>query len=165
MSTDSASDLRSRYARRYAIVPLCAALVLAGDQLIKAAVVHALPAGRHLDLVGGLVRIDQVHNFGAAFGMFQSGGYLFAAVAILVSAAILVFYRHIASGTLVLRLALGLILGGALGNLLDRIRLGYVVDYVDLRWWYVFNLADSAIVLGTVLLFLHSSLDRGERRV
>jgi signal peptidase II len=112
-----------------------------------------------IDLFGGLVRLDFTRNTGAAFGMFQSGGLLFAAVAIVVSLSILVFYRRIADSALPVRLALGLILGGALGNLADRIRLGYVVDFIDLRWWYVFNLADSAIVVGVGILLLLTSLD------
>jgi len=127
--------------------------------VLKALVVHALQHGRVLDLFGGLVRLDFTRNSGAAFGILQSGGLLFAAVAALVTLGILIFYRRISATALPVRLALGLILGGALGNLLDRIRLGYVVDYVDLRWWYVFNLADSAIVVGVAILLLVTGLD------
>jgi signal peptidase II len=145
--------------RRYIMLLGCAATVLVADQVLKWLVMRSLQHGRVIDLLGGLVRLDFTRNAGAAFGMFQSGGLLFAAVAVLVSLSILVFYRRIAESALAVRLALGLILGGALGNLLDRIRLGYVVDYVDLRWWYVFNLADSAIVVGVAILLLVTSLD------
>lgn len=143
--------------RRYALLLGCALTVLAVDQVLKALVVRSLQHGRLVDLLGGLIRIDFTRNSGAAFGMFQSGSLLFAAVAVLVSLGILIYFRRIAASPAPLRLALGLILGGALGNLIDRVRLGYVVDYVDLRWWYVFNLADSAIVVGVaILLFLSS---------
>ena len=144
---------------RYLVLIGCALSILVLDQVLKALVVRSLQHGHYIDLLGGLIRLDFTRNSGAAFGLFQSGGFVFAAVAILVSLGILVFYRRIADSSVLVRLALGLILGGALGNLVDRVRLGYVVDYVDLRWWYVFNLADSAIVVGVGLLLLHSSLD------
>jgi signal peptidase II len=147
---------------RYLVLLACALAVLALDQLIKALVVRSLQDGRFIDLLGGLVRLDFTRNSGAAFGMFQSRGVMFAAVAVLVSLGILVFFRRVANSSVLVRLALGLILGGALGNLADRIRLGYVVDYVDLRWWYVFNLADSAIVVGVGLLLLHSTLEAND---
>src|SRR5207302_9836252 len=109
-----------------------------------------------VDLFGGLVRLDYTRNTGAAFSIFPTGSWAFAAIALVVSAGIVVYYRRVAGGPVVLRLALGLVLGGALGNLIDRVRLGYVIDFIDLRWWPVFNLADSAIVVGVVLLALQS---------
>lgn len=158
-SIPTAVVLRDHSVRRYTVLLGCAATVLVTDQVLKWLVVRSLQHGQVIDLFGGLVRLDFTRNAGAAFGMFQSGGFLFAAVAVLVSLGILIFYRRIAASALPVRLALGLILGGALGNLLDRIRFGYVVDYVDLRWWYVFNLADSAIVVGVAILLLVTSLD------
>lgn len=143
----------------YAVLVGCALAVFVSDQILKALVIRSLRNGQFIDLLGGLVRVDFTRNSGAAFGMFQSGGLVFAAVAIVVCAGIVIFYRRIAGSAVLVRLALGLILGGALGNLADRVRLGYVVDYVDLRWWYVFNLADSAIVVGVGVLLLHSSLE------
>lgn len=146
-------------AARYSILLGFGVTVFVLDQLLKALVVRSLQHGSTIDLLGGLVRLDFTRNSGAAFGMFQSAGILFAVVAVLVSVGILVFYRRIASSATVVRVALGLILGGAMGNLVDRVRLGYVVDFVDLRWWYVFNLADSAIVIGVALLLFHSSFE------
>ncbi len=155
--SSSISPEARRNVARFGVLVGCALIVLAMDQVLKSLVVRSLQHGRVIDLLGGLVRLDFTRNSGAAFGMFQSGGLVFAAVAVVVSLGILVFAHRIAESALVLRIALGLILGGALGNLLDRLRLGYVVDYVDVRWWYVFNLADSAIVVGVVLLLLQSS--------
>jgi signal peptidase II len=154
---------RKSHLRRYAALLGCALAVFAADQVLKALVIRSLRHGGVIDLAGGLVRIDFVRNSGAAFGLFPSGSFMFAAVAILVCLGILTFYNRIADSAFPLRLALGLILGGALGNLADRVRLGYVVDYVDLRWWYVFNLADSAIVIGVAILLLLSSLDSRTR--
>lgn len=143
-----------------------AALVVVCDQTVKAVVTSKLGAGSSVDLFGGLITLDYTRNTGAAFGTFQSGGLLFVAVAIVVSVGILVYYRRVQASGLVVRVALALILGGALGNVVDRVRLGYVVDFIDLHWWPVFNLADSAIVVGVVLLSLYALLrpTQGESR-
>ncbi len=93
-------------------------------------------------------------NTGAAFGLFKEWGTVFAGIAILVIVAIIYYQRHLPDGQWWLRLALGLQLGGAAGNLVDRLRLGHVVDFLDFKLWPVFNLADSAIVLGVGLLML-----------
>jgi signal peptidase II len=69
------------------------------------------------------------------------------------------YYRRVAAGPALLRIGLSLVLGGAIGNLIDRVRLGYVVDFIDLRWWPVFNVADSAIVVGVAALVLRSLVD------
>lgn len=126
------------------------------DQVTKHLAQTSLSDGRFVDLFGGLLRLDYTENTGAAFSVFRSGGSVFVLIAIVVSVGILVYYRRAASAARIVRIALGLILGGALGNLVDRVRLGYVVDFIDLRWWPVFNLADSAIVIGVALLLLSS---------
>jgi signal peptidase II len=131
-----------------------ACIVLLIDQISKALVVRSFSRGGFQEIFFGLVRLDFTRNSGAAFGLFQSSGPVFAVVAVAVTIAILSNYRRIASSSATVRVALGMIVGGATGNLIDRIRLGYVVDFIDLRWWYVFNVADSAIVIGVCLLLL-----------
>ena len=142
----------------YAFLLGLAISVIAIDQVVKAVVSAELRSGRVVDLLGGLVRLDYTSNAGAAFGFFQNGGLLFALVAIVVSVAIVAYFWRAENSPLLVRTALGLILGGAVGNLIDRVRLGFVVDFIDLRWWPVFNLADSAIVIGVALLLLHALL-------
>jgi signal peptidase II len=145
----------------YALL-VCLALVVVGvDQAVKALVAATLKDGRVVDLLGGAIRFDYTSNTGAAFGVFRAGGILFALVAALVSAGIILYYRRIAASPLMVRVGLGLILGGALGNLIDRMRLGYVIDFIDLRWWPVFNLADSAIVIGVCMLAAFTLLQPG----
>ncbi len=146
-------QLRGRVRRNLAL-PVTAMLVFVLDQWTKSLVMRDLSHGKFVNLFSGLVRIDFTRNSGAAFGLFQSAGIVFAVVAAVVIVAIATNYRKIAAGSVIVRVALGLILGGALGNLVDRVRLGYVVDFIDLRWWYVFNLADSAIVIGVAILLL-----------
>jgi len=150
--------------RRLALLAGPALVVLITDQVSKDLVRRGLQHGRVIDLLGGLVRLDFTRNSGAAFGMFRAGGLVFAAIALLVAAGIVLSYQRVARSAALVRLGLGFIAGGAIGNLLDRVRFGYVVDFVDLRWWYVFNVADSAIVAGVGLLVLHSIWNGSDRQ-
>ncbi len=122
---------------------LCAAAVLGLDQLTKAfASAHLVP-GEPVPVLGNFLRLTLVHNTGAAFGLFPGSRLPFILVSVLAIAV-------------VLYVLLGWILGGALGNLLDRIRWGRVVDFIDVGIgtvrWPVFNVADSAVTLGVILL-------------
>ncbi|HLJ65783.1 MAG TPA: signal peptidase II [Chloroflexota bacterium] len=143
--------------RAYAQLVGVALAVFLADQISKRAAELSLSGGQIIRLVGGAVLLDYTRNTGAAFGVFKSAGGAFVLIAAGVSLAILGSYRLLARSQAGVRVASGLILGGAVGNMLDRLRLGYVVDFIDLRWWPVFNLADSAIVLG-VGLFVAISL-------
>lgn len=141
---------------------LVAALTLLLDQATKALVVRFLSPAQTWNFSPPLARwvnITYVTNTGAAFGLFPDQGFFFIIVALIVVVVILLYTRRIPAGQWLVRLALGLQLGGALGNLLDRLRYGYVVDFVDLNFWPlkewpVFNVADASIVLGVVLLAL-----------
>lgn len=98
------------------------------------------------------VRITHVSNTGAAFGLFPTGSMLFTVVAIIVSIVIVLYNYRLPADHRLLRLALGLQLGGAMGNLIDRLRLGHVTDWMDVGPWPVFNVADASIVAGVVVL-------------
>jgi signal peptidase II len=151
----------SHKAKNWLILFGMAALTLAADRATKTVVVNNLtlnqpwhPSASWLQRVFSLTYTT---NTGAAFGLFPDQGYLFVIIAMVVITAIIVYYRHLPPGYGLARMALGLQLGGALGNLIDRLRQGYVVDFVDFNFWPmqnwpVFNLADSAIVVGVVLL-------------
>ena len=143
------------------IAPALALLVLLADQVTKNLVVHLLPEGQSWDLAPWLspfMRVTHVTNTGVAFGMFKGAGALFSVVAAVVVVVILLYQRQLPSEQWQMRVALGLMLGGAIGNnLIDRPRLGYVTDFIDLnfwplREWPVSNVADVSIVTGAVLL-------------
>jgi signal peptidase II len=131
--------------------------VIALDQWTKALARTYLlgPDGRgprSIPLVGDYVRLTYVENRGAAFGLLQDQTTFFILVGVVVVGVIIASYRQIKEPGWTLNLALGLQMGGALGNLFDRIRYGYVVDFFDLTVWPVFNVADSAICVGVALL-------------
>ena len=144
------------------IVPLLAIVVFVADQLTKYLVSTELSIGQAwmpLALLENVVVIRHVRNSGAAFGMFPAAGNLFLLVAVLVVLGIIRYYYSRAhSAALWVRISLGLMLGGALGNMIDRFRFGFVVDFIDLGWWPVFNLADASISVGVIVILLFQNV-------
>lgn len=135
-------------------------LVCVADQATKLLALEYLRAG---DVVlAPFLKFSLAFNTGAAFSFLASAGgwqnLFFVGVAIVVSIVILVMIRRLGSSDVQVAVALTLVLGGALGNVIDRVRLGYVVDFIDVhyqRWhWPTFNVADSAITVGAILLVL-----------
>ena len=155
--TDSPAIGRAETGRpRWPLFLALAGIVLVVDQLTKAWIIANIEPGRALPVFGDLVRLVFSRNTGALFGLFRDNATLFAIVSVGVIAAI-AWYHGRSPRSALLSTALGLLLGGALGNLIDRIRLGYVVDFVDAGIgtvrFYTFNVADSAIS-GALLLIL-----------
>lgn len=132
------------------------ALVIALDQYTKALVrEHLTPyvSWNPIAWLDPFVTLTYVKNTGAAFGLFPNMGALFIVVAIAVVVLIVVYYRRLAESSWLLRIAFGLQLGGAIGNnLIDRLFRGYVTDFIDVRIWPIWNVADASIVVGTALL-------------
>jgi len=140
-----------------------AALVVAFDQLTKMLVDRFMSLHESHLLVDGLLRLTYVQNRGAAFGILSDAdlpyqSLLFAVVSLAALGAIAAYAWRLPARSRLPQTALALIMGGALGNLLDRARLGYVIDFVDAFWgvhhWPAFNGADSAISIGVVLLVI-----------
>lgn len=127
------------------------------DQLSKMWLVGLLGPGERLALVGDLLRLVHGQNDGAIFGLFRDQALLFGLVSLGVI-GLIVWYHGQAGGALLMSIALGLLLGGAIGNMIDRFRLGYVIDWVDIGiggWrFYTFNVADSAVTVAVLLLLL-----------
>ncbi len=146
----------------YAIIT---AVVWTLDRLTKALVLRQLPLWSSRPLLGRILSLTHVQNTGAAFGLFRNQVFLLAAVTIALLVSLFFFRKHIEALGLWGRVGIALVLGGALGNLYDRLFFGYVVDFLEFPYFPVFNLADSAIVLGVGLLCLSIwTMDRGERQ-
>ncbi|MFA5320362.1 MAG: signal peptidase II [Candidatus Omnitrophota bacterium] len=133
-----------------------AAAVAAIDQVSKSFISGHFQLYQSVPVIKRLFHLTLVHNRGAAFGIFK-GGVLFLIITACLALVLIVLYVKSRKEPLpfILKLALGLVMGGTIGNLIDRIFLGYVVDFLDLRVWPVFNAADSAITCGMALLFLY----------
>ena len=132
------------------IVPVL--IILALDQLSKFIVIKNLNANQSIPIIKGLLYVTFVRNRGAAFGILKNQLPLFIFTALFAVVLIFLVISKKKERPLILNISLGLILAGAIGNLIDRLFLGYVVDFIDFRIWPVFNVADSAITVGAVLL-------------
>lgn len=132
-------------------------LLLVGiDQLSKILALKYLKNVESIPIIQNMFHLTYVENRGAAFGMFQNNQIIFVIVALIASIYGL-YYLHKNKVNILGKVSILLIISGALGNLIDRVRLGFVVDYFDFRiiWEYVFNIADIFVVLGTILLCIY----------
>jgi signal peptidase II len=153
---------------------LCALVVLPADQLSKAWIVAKLAYGDQIAVIEGFFYLTHVRNSGAAFGLFSEAPLfwrqlLFVAVSLLAAAVIFSFYRGLAPRERAVPFALGLVLGGAAGNFLDRIFRGEVVDFLHFRFssgyaWPDFNVADAFIVIGVGVLVVDLLASEGRSR-
>lgn len=148
-----------------------AVLVVALDQLSKYLVATAVPVGGVWSPLSGEYPVFQiVHatNTGVTFGLFKDLGLISVGIAVAVAAVIIIYSRKLRNDQKLTCVALGLMLGGALGNVIDRIRLGHVIDFIDVgigpTRWYTSNVADIAIVSGVILLGLATLLDERQQR-
>jgi signal peptidase II len=139
------------YTEEDMVFALAASLVVIADQLSKFLIRTNLDLGQSVP-EDGLVRLSYVRNTGAAFGLLSNQTFLIILTAVVGIAILLLYYSYPLFGSLPVKVGLGLLLGGSVGNLVDRLRSGYVTDFIDLRVWPVFNLADSAIVVGVAIL-------------
>lgn len=149
----------NRYLHDYLILFGLAGAVIALDQWTKWLVRTNLPfqgtwLPGWLSWLSPYARIVHWYNSGAAFGSFQNGNSVFTVLAIIVIIAILYYYPRIEAQDWTLRLAMGLQLGGAAGNLIDRLMMGKVTDFISIGNFPVFNVADSSISVGVAVLLL-----------
>jgi len=134
------------------------------DQLTKQVVARTLVLGEEVEIAGPF-SIHHVYNSGIAFGLFSSATSVVIALTALAVLWMLVFFARSGARHPVLPVALGFVLGGSVSNLVDRVRLGHVTDFLDLRYWPAFNLADVFIVVGVATLFgALAGADRAKHR-
>ena len=155
--------------RATVILAVTAVLIYVADQVTKALVVATLEVGERVEVLGDLVWLWHLRNTGAAFSLLPGALWLFVPITIVALGMVAYFHRQFRSRGPWIHVILGAVLGGTLGNLTDRLRFGYVVDFVsvgigDLRW-PAFNVADPSVVLGILLLVGYLTfVDGGERR-
>jgi signal peptidase II len=134
-------------------------LILLIDQVSKSVIVSRLALGQSIPIIKNVLHITFVKNTGAAFGLFKNSTYFFIAVSVIAVMLIgVVLVKAVRRGNFsekfLFHYSLILIMAGALGNLIDRISLRYVIDFIDVRIWPVFNIADSSITIGAALLII-----------
>jgi len=139
----------------HAVFSLIVILVVVGDQLSKAWIRSNLAVGQSLP-EGGFFRLTHIHNTGAAFGLFQGHSFpltiaSFVGIVVLLVYVFFVCRRFPLLNNMLTRAALGAVLGGTVGNLIDRLRFGYITDFIGVGIWPPFNVADASITAGTVV--------------
>ncbi len=157
--------------RAAAVFGIVFSIVLAADQLIKYWLLDKLSVVGEFSLWGGRLTVHLFPNAGIAFGIPIGGIWLVVLLSGVVALLLFLYFKYLRSDFPWSPLALGLVLGGAASNnLIDRLRFGYVIDYLDFHWFPVFNLADAAIVAGVIILlariiFWSEGKSRGEKEV
>jgi signal peptidase II len=129
-----------------------AILVLLIDQGTKFLVKSSMTIYESIPLIPNIFHLTYIENPGAAFGLLANQRVFFIVATTIILIAVIYFYHQIKEEHLLLRIALGMVVGGAIGNLIDRLRVGTVTDFFDFRIWPVFNVADSAIVVGMIYI-------------
>lgn len=151
-----ATDGRSRGAPRAGprlMVYLTAAAVLVADQATKLLADELLRPVHSIPLLGPYISLTWATNTGGAFGLLPQATGLLVVIAVLVVGATVLLAQRVVTGRL-MAVGVACLLGGALGNLMDRLRVGYVMDFIDVHFWPIFNLADIAITVGAGLLII-----------
>lgn len=135
---------------------IIAVLIVVADQLLKLLVVNTIKTGGSVEILGGLVNFQYVENRGMAFGMLQDCRWLFIIFTLIIVVGLLIYMFKTKPTNKLLLTSLTMIIGGGIGNLIDRIFIGYVVDYIQLSFFSpVCNFADYCITIGTALLVVY----------
>jgi len=135
-------------------------LIVIVDRLTKYLLLKNYSEGESVSVIPGIFHLTLVLNSGVAFGLFKGAGAIFTISSILIIALICAYIWRNECKDFLMLLALGLILGGAAGNLIDRVAFGYVIDFLDFRIWPVFNIADTSITIGAFILALRLTLNK-----
>lgn len=129
-------------------------VILVADQLVKLYIQASMKLGQSIPVVDDIFHITYVLNPGAAFGILENQRWFFIAICVAIFIGVAVFYKSLRRESAMFRYGLGLLLGGAVGNLIDRMQTGLVTDFLDFRIWPVFNIADIGICVGAVMIVL-----------
>jgi len=155
--------MSSRESGAVALAGLTAVAVISADQFTKALARNSLAGGNSKQIIGGFIQLVDVRNSGVAFGQLRGAGLIVGAlVAVALVALLWYFLTHL--GTPLIWLATGLVIGGAIGNIIDRVRAGAVTDFIKFPHWPAFNFADAAITIGVVALVVLVEVDSRQRR-
>lgn len=127
-------------------------LLIIFDQIIKYLVINNLSLGSSLSIIDNFFYVTYIRNTGIAFGLFQNKNIFMIIIISIIIILLLIFYKKEKNKHLTLNISIVLIISGAIGNLIDRIIRGYIVDYINFTFWPAFNLADSFVVIGSILL-------------
>ena len=140
---------------KYSLIFSAAFLVILIDQISKFIIRNSMHLSQSIPVVKNIFHITYIQNLGAGFGILQQQTLFLILVSAIVVSVILFYSKRIGKKDRLLQIIAGIVLGGTVGNLIDRIIYGYVIDFLDFRIWPVFNIADSAVTIGVILLIAY----------
>ena len=140
-------------------------LIVVLDQLSKSYIQANMKLGESIPIVPDVFHITYILNPGAAFGLFANQTFFFIALAVAMMLAVIYFYPAIKRESAWMKVGIGLLVGGAIGNLVDRIQIGKVVDFFDFRIWPIFNVADIGIVCGALIIIAAAIWEKDKSEV
>lgn len=141
--------------KKYLIVFSTALIIILADQLTKFFIKTSFQLNQTLPIINNIFHFTYINNFGAGFGILQQQRFILIFISVIVIGFIFYYLDKINEKESLLQLLVGFILGGTVGNLIDRLIYGYVVDFLDFRIWPVFNVADSFVTIGVIGLIIY----------
>ena len=141
--------------KKILIISLISFFIVFLDQLTKYLILKNFNVNETVPIINNVFDLTLIKNTGAGFGILKNFNFLLIMISIAVIGIIFYYFKKIKENQLLLQVLAAFILGGALGNLIDRARLGYVVDFLDFRIWPVFNIADSFVTVGIIGLIVY----------
>jgi len=152
--------------KKYLFVIIVPSIIII-DRILKNFFSSILSVGESIPVIKNMLHMTLVHNTGIAFGLFKDQGIVFIIIPI-IAVVLLIFnifhYKNSKELNRTYIVGFSMILGGAIGNLIDRIQVGYVIDFIDFRIWPVFNVADSAITVGAVIVAIRCIMLSSEKK-
>ncbi len=140
--------------KKYVVIISVGFFIVFSDQLTKFLIKQNFQLNQSIPIIKNILHLTYVTNTGSAFGLFKELNWFFVLFSVIVIIAIFYYIKNIIKNEKFLQLAVGLLLGGTIGNLIDRIAYGAVIDFIDFRIWPVFNIADSAVTIGIIILIV-----------
>lgn len=141
--------------RKFLIISLTTLLIIFFDQLTKSLIAKNFEMSQSLPILNNIFHLTFVKNTGAGFGILKGYNALLIIISLAVIGIIFYYYKQIRENGTLLQIIAAFVLGGTIGNLTDRITLGYVIDFLDFRIWPVFNIADSFVTIGIIGLVIY----------
>jgi len=140
---------------KYKIIFSIALIIILIDQISKFFIKTNFQLNQTLPVLENIVHLTYIHNFGAGFGILQQQRWILISISFIVIGAIFYYFDRIKEKETILQILIGFVLGGTIGNLIDRISYGFVIDFLDFRIWPIFNFADSFITIGVIGLIFY----------
>lgn len=137
------------------MIYLISLIIIVCDQLFKYFIIKNFIQGQSYPVIDNFFYLTYIKNTGAAFGLLSAYSDFFKYMSVIIIIGFLIYIKYSSKKGIFLNIGSGLIIGGAVGNLIDRIRFDGVIDYLDFQFWPIFNLADTAIVIGTIFILIY----------